>query len=113
MTEISLHQCTDIADDQALADCLRSALASLPSGSLPLQAACEQGGLVDDSDISVSVLGITRTREATVARVGVFFTEVVGGCNCHDDPVRATGHCMLEAVIRGPDGSTTIKPLAD
>jgi len=113
MTEISLQQCADIADGDALAACLRSALGALPSGSLPLQAGCEQGGLVDDSECSISVLGLSRARGKTVARVGVFFTEIVGGCNCHDDPVRANAYCLLEVVVRHADGQTRISPVED
>lgn len=111
MSNLSLHRCTGIRDPDELADCLNKALRSLPPGSLPLRGGCEQGGLVDDSDLSVSVLAVDRTADQTTARVGVFFTEIVGGCSCHDDPVRANAYCMLEVVIRNTDGDTRISPL--
>lgn len=111
MSDLSLRQCIGVREPGELADCLSTALRSLPPGSLPLQAGCEQGGLVDDSDLSVSILGLTRSGGETTARIGVFFTEIVGGCSCHDDPVRANAHCMLEVVIRDADGVARISPL--
>ena len=113
MSDLFLHRCAGIDDPDQLADRLREALCSLPHGSLPLQAGCEQGGLVDDSDLSVSILDLTRSAEQTTARVGVFFNEIVGGCSCHDDPVRANAYCMLEMVIRNADGNTRIRVLPD
>jgi hypothetical protein len=85
------------SDDFARA--LKADLEALPAGTLPLHLATTQGGLVDDSDISVSVLTHTDDAAAIRARVGVFFTEAVGGCNCHDDPIRANGYCLLEVSI--------------
>lgn len=111
MTKITLRRCIDLADRDAFAACLVSALKALPPGSLPLRAGCEQGGLVDDSDVSVSVLEVDRAAEHDIARVGVFFTELVGGCSCHDDPAHANAYCLLEVAIRRTDGEGTVTPL--
>ena len=111
MTIPRLRECIDIEDTRDLEHCLVSAIKALPRGSLPLQACCEQGGLADDHVISVSLLDMQHGRERIVARVGVFFTEVVGGCNCHDDPLEANRYCVLEVVIARPHGDAEFTPL--
>ncbi len=110
MTTIMLQQCLD-APGQALDGCLVAALKDLPPGSLPLGECCNQGGLADDSTASFSVLAIRREPRHVVARVGVFFIEVIGGCSCHDDPVRANAYCLIEVAVRRSDGQATVTPL--
>lgn len=111
MTTLRLHQCIDLEETQAFARCLISALRSLPPGTLPLQACCDQGGVANDREISVSVLDMQHGRERILVRVGVFFTEVIGGCNCHDDPLEANRYCVLEVTIARPHGDAEFAAL--
>ncbi|KRT60240.1 glucosamine--fructose-6-phosphate aminotransferase [endosymbiont of Ridgeia piscesae] len=78
---------------------LKSELESLSSGSLPLEKGISQGGLVDDSNISVTVLNFSEVEDAIRVMLGVFFTEIVGGCSCGDDPLEANGYCELRLEI--------------
>ena len=105
-----LLRCLDVPEE-TLADCLAMALQELPPGSLPLRAGCNQGGLVDDSDIKVSVLSVTRGTDRVSARVGIFFSELVGGCNCNDDPVVANAYCLLEVTFGRGDGQVEFTAL--
>jgi hypothetical protein len=54
-----------------------------------------QGGMVDDSDIAVSVLTSREASDVIETKVVVFFSEIVGGCNCNDDPVSANLQCTM------------------
>ncbi len=101
---IHLPDCLNCPDGATFAARLKTAITQLPPGSLPLQQATTQGGLVDDSQIAVTVLGSQRGDNEIVARVGVFFEEVVGGCNCHDDPVSVNGYCTLQVRIDANTG---------
>ena len=40
-----------------------------------------------------------------MVRLGVFFAEVVGGCNCHDDPVATHSYALLGLRIARSDGA--------
>ncbi len=111
MTIPRLRECIELEDARDFENCLVSAIKALPPGALPLQACCDQGGLADDREISVSLLDMQHGRERIVARVGVFFAEVVGGCNCHDDPLEANRYCVLEVVIARPHGDAEFTPL--
>ena len=110
---VHLPDCLNCPDEATFAARLKTAITQLPPGSLPLQQATTQGGLVDDSQITVTVLGSEREGDEIVARVGVFFEEVVGGCNCHDDPVSVNGYCMLQVRIDANTGEARFTYVAE
>lgn len=111
MESIRLRNCLEAEDSDSFKRRLALALNALPKGSLPLQAGCEQGGLVDDSDISASVLSVEQDNDRFLARVGIFFTEIAGGCNCNDDPLEVNAYCVLEVAINRRDGVAEFIPL--
>lgn len=92
---VSLGDC----DPDLFAQQLKAALEQLPPGTLPLAQATTQGGQVDDSDVSVTVLALRDDGDVIRARVMVFFSEIVGGCSCGDDPLAGTAQGELEVWI--------------
>lgn len=112
MSQVRLQQCLGLTDAQAFARSLAAALRALPRGTLPLDAGCELGGRVDDSDISVSLLDSAEGPERITARAGVFFTEVLGGCNCSEDPLEVNAYCILEVSIDRSSGVATFRAAA-
>ncbi|MGD8803274.1 MAG: glucosamine--fructose-6-phosphate aminotransferase [Gammaproteobacteria bacterium] len=75
---------------------LKCQLESLPAGSLPLEQGTSQGGYVDDSDISVTVIRVSEKNGRIQGKIGVFFTEIVVGCGCGDDPFPVNAYCELQ-----------------
>lgn len=92
---ISLHNC----QSEQFSRQLKQALQQLEAGTLPLQQATTQGGYVDDSNISATVLVVREDRQAIVVRVGIFFNEIVGGCSCGDDALSANVYCEIQVAI--------------
>lgn len=90
-----LERARDGWESAGFAEELKAELSALPAGTIPLQSATRQGGIVDDSAIAVSVLSSDGDERRIESRVLVFFDEIVGGCNCHDDPVSAHSQCTL------------------
>ena len=74
---------------------LKAELEQLPSGSLPLEAALTQGGMVDDSNISATILSIQEKQIDILVKAGIFFTEIVINCGCGDDPMPTNAYCEL------------------
>ena len=74
---------------------LKSEVEALDAGTLPLARATAGGGQIDDSNIAVTVLGISEDDEAIMANVYLFFSELIGGCNCSEDPVAQNVQCEL------------------
>ncbi len=92
---------------------LKSELENLPTGTLPLQQATCQGGIVDDSNISASILGSEDHDKEIRIRAGIFFTEIVAGCNCSEPPMETNGYCFLEVVIDKTDAEMRVTVLSD
>ncbi len=72
---------------------------ALGPGALPLQKGAAYGGVVDDSNLAVSILRSSDAGSAIVVRVGVFFTEVIAGCNCDEEPQSIPAYCELRVDI--------------
>ena len=53
---------------------------------LPLQAAMCHGSNVTDEPIGISVLGYQHLDNQLQVRIGVFFSSLIAGCSCADDP---------------------------
>jgi len=83
----------------AFAPSLKRELMALGKGVLPLASAVTSGGVVDDSNLAVSILRSTDAGSTIVVRVGVFFAEVIAGCNCSDDPMSIPAYCELHIDI--------------
>ena len=82
-------------DSELFTRSLKNYIEDLPSNTLPLNQRTTQGGIVDDSNISASILSVSNTDDFIQAKTGVFFTEIVGGCSCGDDPVSLNVYCEI------------------
>ncbi|MGB5278363.1 MAG: glucosamine--fructose-6-phosphate aminotransferase [Gammaproteobacteria bacterium] len=78
---------------------LKRELESLPAGCLPLQEAAVHCGIIDDSNISVTVIRTSQNTTRLQATVGVFFTEIVAGCVCGEDPSPVNAYCEIRVGI--------------
>lgn len=110
---LDFGRCLQAANQHELAQRLAAEIKALPVGLLPLDGGCSQGGMIDDSELSTTLLQVDRHGGRVLARVGVFFSEVVGGCNCSDDPVKSPAYCVLEVRIDLSSGLAEIRTGAD
>ena len=74
---------------------LKRDLLALEQGAIPLSKGVTQGGYVDDSNIEVTLLSASEDAEQIVVRVGVFFSEIIAGCSCGDDPAVENAYCEM------------------
>lgn len=100
-------------DTPAFVKTLKYELRALPAGTLPLDPCTRQGGMVDDSDISATVLGMSSNPHQLRIRLGVFFQERVGGCSCHDDPVAENAYGELLLLIDRCTAMAEFQPAPD
>ncbi|MBE9516480.1 MAG: glucosamine--fructose-6-phosphate aminotransferase [Proteobacteria bacterium] len=96
----------------AFSQTLKAEVEALKAGVLPLHHAVTQGGNVDDSNISVTVLYAKESEADIEVRAGIFFTEVVGGCSCGDDPFSVNAYCEMTLKIDKSTAETAFKALA-
>ena len=78
---------------------LKRELENLPTGTLPLHLCTSRGGYVDDSDISATVIDVKQAEHHLLCKVGIFFSEIVVGCGCGDDPFPENAYCELMVSI--------------
>ena len=108
-----MSRCLAGQDGAELERCLADMLKAIPPDTLPLQSCCAQGGIVDETERTIGLLGHECMDWGIRVRAGVFFIEIVGGCNCHDDPVRHNAYCVIEIDLRRRDGSVDIRLVPD
>ncbi|TCV86383.1 glucosamine--fructose-6-phosphate aminotransferase [Sulfurirhabdus autotrophica] len=83
----------------AFVQTLKNEIVELKTGTLPLHQGISQGGYVDDSNISATVLSTTETEHTILTKVGIFFTEIVICCGCGDDPMPQNAYCEMHISI--------------
>jgi hypothetical protein len=74
---------------------LKHELENLPAGTLPLENGTSRGGFVDDSNISVTVINARQYEHSIQAKIGIFFTEIIVGCGCGDEPMPENAYCEM------------------
>lgn len=78
---------------------LKAELEALGAQALPLLAGMQHGSHVPDTPLEVMALRAQAVPGGVLARVGVFFASVLGGCSCADDPTPVEAqpeYCELE-----------------
>ena len=78
---------------------LKQELEALADDVLPLDQATCQGGKADCSNISALINSATENDTSIQINVGVFFDEIIAGCNCGDDPMAENTYCDLVVAI--------------
>jgi len=97
-----MPQLTDSLRDwnsELFAQTLKHEMENLQPGTLPLMMGVSHGGIPDDKTISVSVLKVRDHSTTIQADVSVFFSEVLAGCSCGDEPMSMNGYCELQVSI--------------
>jgi hypothetical protein len=110
---VTLHDALRAWPTPDFAPVLKRELAALPPGVLPLQHGVSPGTHVDDSEVSAMVIRAAAETGVIRARVGVFFTEVLAGCSCCDDPAPASAYCEIEVLIEPATGEARFVPVRD
>lgn len=94
----------------AFEDVLKKEIEGLGS-SLPLQAAMSERSYALYDNISVMIISFSEEPGVIRAKTGIFYTGVISGCSCADDPTPVDEHseyCEMEFVIDKKTAETTV-----
>lgn len=86
------------------------------AASLPLQQAVTTSSSALDSGIEAMLITVQEDDRRILARVGVFFSGIVAGCSCADDPTPVAPqpeYCELQLAIDRTTAATDVTLLAD
>jgi len=78
---------------------------ALPENTLPLQQALSQGDIASERPDKISVMSSKATTTEIIIKLGVFFTEIISGCSCGDDPGSLSGYCEMQLTIERQNGN--------
>ena len=95
---------------------LKRELETLRDGDLPLQAGLAQSSSVGTQSPQVMVLSVDEQARPVRARVGVFYSGVIAGCNCADDPTpveEQAEYCELWVDLDADTGTARIALCGD
>jgi hypothetical protein len=95
---------------------IRAELERLSHHLLPLQQALRQTSQVSEEPFQVMILRTQETAGELLVKAGVFYTGVVAGCGCADDPTPlgpVTEHCTLEIRLDRATGTASFRLLPD
>lgn len=93
---------------------LKRALEGLDAACLPLQQALARGSQVTAEPFQVMVLTTAEPEDGLQAQVGVFFTSLIGGCQCADDPTPLESlpeYAQIEVTIQRETGMAYLRLL--
>lgn len=100
----------------AFEDVLKEELRSLGAAVLPLQQGLVHGSVGNDADLGATLLRAEDTGDRLQVRAGLFYTSVIAGCNCADDPTPVeenAEYCEVRLDIDKASGLATIAPAPD
>ncbi len=65
---------------------IKKELCSINSDLLPLQQGLTQSSYAIGKNLSVTVLNVASDNNYIMVKAGLFYTGIISGCNCADDP---------------------------
>jgi hypothetical protein len=85
-------------------------------GVLPLQQGLEHSSYALEDDIRLVVVGMEQAGDAIHVQVGIFYTGLVPGCSCADDPTPVepqNEYCEARVIIDRASGEAVISLVED
>ena len=92
-------------------DGLKRVIESFGPHDLPLQQGLARSSAVADKPFSAIILACTHDTSVIQAKVGIFYTGIIAGCQCADDPSpmdEQTEYCELLFVIDKQTGNASV-----
>lgn len=95
---------------------LKHEVEQLNASQLPLQQGLTVGSYALDNKLEVVILAATETAELIRVKIGIFYTSIIAGCSCADDPTPVdenSEYCEMQLDIDKVTAETAVTLLAD
>lgn len=92
-------------------DILKSEIEQLDVRQLPLQQGMSTSSYALDNDLTVMILSASEQDDFICATAGVFYSGVIAGCSCADDPTpvsKQAEYCEIQLDINKATAETTL-----
>lgn len=97
-------------------DVLKRSLEQLDADQLPLQQGLTQSIYTTGANRKVEVLDVSDDADFIHAKTGIFYSGMIGGTNCEDDPgpnAEVSEYCEVEVDIDKKTAEAKVKLLYD
>ncbi|MHB1085498.1 MAG: hypothetical protein ACYCZA_11745 [Thiobacillus sp.] len=95
---------------------LKMEIEQLDAQQLPLQQGLSNSSHVTDRPFQAMILSTREEPGLIKVRLGVFYTGVIAGCSCADDPTpvdEQTEYCVMQLAIDRVTATTTVTLLVE
>ena len=95
---------------------LKHEIEQMNADSLPLQLGLSQGNYTNGANLGVIVMNVSDEVDFIRAKTGIFYTSIISGCSCADDPTpisELTEYCEVVFDIDKTTAETTVTLLQD
>lgn len=101
-------------NDPEFKNILKHEIQNISPDLLPLQQGLSLSSYVGKSAFSVVILNVTEDTNNIKIKTGIFYTGIIAGCSCSDDPSptdEQTEYCELQFDVNKITAKTTVKLL--
>lgn len=95
---------------------LKCEVEQLDGAELPLQQALSVSSHVTDRPFQAMILGASEEAGTLRVKAGIFYTGVIAGCSCADDPTpidEQNEYCMVQLAIDRTTAAVTVTLLLE
>jgi hypothetical protein len=110
---IRLPQSVKTWGTPAFKDVLKQEMEQLDAALLPLQQCLSRSSYVAEQPFQVMILGTGEADGTIRVKAGIFYTGVIAGCSCADDPSpvdELNEYCEVLLVIDRDTSETAVSP---
>ena len=97
-------------------DVLKREIEQLDAVTLPLQQGLSSSSYVTDRPFQAMIISVSEEAGLIRAKAGIFYTGIIAGCSCADDPTpidEQTEYCVLQFDIDRATAEATVTLLAE
>ena len=90
---------------------LKNEIEQLDASQLPLQRALSIGNYALDDELEAVIHDAAEKTDSIRVKAGIFYTSIIGGCSCADDPTpidKNTEYCVVQLDIDWGTAATTL-----
>lgn len=116
MTATRLTTALDAWGSPHFTDVLRDEIEQLDAALLPLQQGLTTGNYALDHKHRVMIISVSDDVDVIRAKAGIFYSGILAGCNCADDPTlveEQNEYCEVQIEINKRTAETSLELMRD
>lgn len=108
---IKLTQTAQASDSDKIKKFAKIEIENIEPALLPLQQGLTHSSYVGNTAFKAVILNFTKENNVITVKAGIFYTGIIAGCSCSDDPSptdEQTEYCELQFDINKNTAVTTV-----